>query len=173
MSPAPSAAAMPRVALPWPPCEVEAADIRIAPAKITSAPPITPSFLNGGARWSSLKSRVPHKIPIKLFEFHSGNARLRPMSLTAKIVKVFPTAQRQPAITPQTTRCGTCCVSVNVSRVPRISAGKLQREMNAPRTIMKEITKGETATVTNLVGASAPASHNAAEMPQKIPRRCS
>ena len=48
-------------------------------------------------------------------------------------------------------------------------AGKLQREMKAPKTIMNEITNGETETVTNLVGASAPASHSAAEMPQKIP----
>jgi len=34
---------------------------------------------------------------------------------------------------------------------------------------MKEITNGEIATVTNFVGASAAASHSAAEKPQKIP----
>jgi hypothetical protein len=56
-----------------------------------------------------------------------------------------------------------------MSEVPRITAGKLQREMKAPKTIMNEITKGETETVTNFVGASAPASHSAAEIPQNIP----
>jgi hypothetical protein len=34
---------------------------------------------------------------------------------------------------------------------------------------MNEITNGETETVTNFVGASAPASQTAADMPQKIP----
>ena len=38
---------------------------------------------------------------------------------------------------------------------------------------MKEMTKGETATVTNLVGASAPASHSAAANQQNIPRNWS
>jgi len=72
-------------------------------------------------------------------------------------------------MTPHTTRCGTFRTSVKVSEVPRISAGRLQREMKAPSTIMNEITRGETATVTNFVGASAPASQSAAETPQKIP----
>jgi hypothetical protein len=45
--------------------------------------------------------------------------------------------------------------------------------MKAPRTIMNEITSGETETVTNFVGASAAASQSAAEMPQKIPSLCS
>ena len=85
------------------------------------------------------------------------------------MVKVFPTAQRQPANTPQTTKWGTCLMSVPTSEVPRINAGKLHRETKAPSTIMKEITNGETATVTNFVGASAAASHSAAEKPQKIP----
>ena len=95
------------------------------------------------------------------------------MSRTAKMVKVLPTAHRQPAITPHNTRCGTCRASRKVSPVPRINAGRLQRETNAPRTIMKEITIGETATVTSLVGASAPASQSAAAKPQNIPSRCS
>jgi hypothetical protein len=38
---------------------------------------------------------------------------------------------------------------------------------------MKEMTTGETATVTNLVGASAPASQIAAAKPQNIPSLCS
>ena len=95
------------------------------------------------------------------------------MSRTAKIVSVLPTAQRQPAITPHNTRCGTCRASRNVSPVPRTNAGRLQREIKAPRTIMNEITMGETATVTNFVGASAPASQSAAAKPQNIPSLCS
>lgn len=108
-------------------------------------------------------------MPTRLLEFHKGKAMLRPISLIAKMVKVFPTAQRHPANTPQTTRWGTCCRSAPMSEVPRINAGKLHRETKAPSTIMKEITKGETATATNFVGASAAASHSAAEKPQKIP----
>ena len=95
------------------------------------------------------------------------------MSRTAKIVNVLPTAHRQPAITPHNTRCGTCRASRNVSPVPRTNAGRLQRDTNAPKTIMKEITIGETATVTSFVGASAPASQSAAARPQNIPSRCS
>ncbi len=56
-----------------------------------------------------------------------------------------------------------------MSEVARIKAGKLQRETKAPSTIMKEITKGGTATDTNFVGASAAASHSAAEKPQNTP----
>jgi hypothetical protein len=85
------------------------------------------------------------------------------------MVKVLPSAQRHPAKTPQATRWGTCRTSAPTSEDPRINAGKLQRETKAPNTIMKEITKGETATDTNLVGASAAASHSAAAKPQNIP----
>jgi len=35
---------------------------------------------------------------------------------------------------------------------------------------MNEITKGDTATVTSFVGASAPANQSAAAKPQNIPR---
>ncbi len=173
ISPAPSAAAIPCSAFPCAACEVEAVEIRIAPENMITPPPTTPSFRDQEARCNSLNNTTPHKIPIKLFAFQSGNARLRPMSFTAKIVSVLPVAQRQPAMTPQTTRWGAWRISVKVSEVLRINAGRLQREMNAPSTIMNEITSGDTATVTNLVGASAPASHNAADTPQKIPSRCS
>src|SRR5271165_1537633 len=173
ISPAPTAAAIPCTALPCPASDVDAAEMKMAPTKMTTAPPTTPTFLSHPARCSSLNNSVPHRMPIRLFEFHSGNARLSPMSRTAKMVSVFPTAHRQPASTPHKTRCGTWRVSRNVSPVPRINAGRLQRETNAPSTIMKEITMGETATVTSLVGASAPASQIAAANPQKIPSLCS
>ena len=94
MSPAPNAAAIPRSGLPCAACDVEAADSSAAPAKITSAPPITPAFRRPGARCNSLNSSVPHRIPTRLFEFHNGNARLKPMSFTANIVSVFPTAHK-------------------------------------------------------------------------------
>src|SRR3954454_7048420 len=173
ISPAPTAAAIPRGALPCTPSDVEAAEINIAPMKITTAPPTTPAFRSHPDPCSSLNSSVPHRIPIRLLEFQSGNARLSPMSRTAKMVNVLPTAHRQPAITPHSTRCGTCRASRKVSPVPRINAGRLQRDTKAPRTIMKEITIGDTATVTSFVGASAPASQSAAARPQKIPSRWS
>ena len=110
---------------------------------------------------------------MRLFEFHRGKAILRPMSRIAKTVNVFPTAHRQPAITPHTMRWGTCRASVNVSPVPRTRAGKLQRETKAPSTIMNEITKGDTEVVTSFVGASAPASQRAAAKPQNTPSACS
>jgi hypothetical protein len=56
-----------------------------------------------------------------------------------------------------------------MSEVLRTRAGRLQRETKAPSTIMNEITKGDTAMVTSLVGASAAANHSAAESPQKTP----
>ncbi len=141
--------------------------------KITVAPPTTPALRSQVAPCNSRNSSVPQRIPMRLFEFHSGNARLSPMSRTAKIVSVLPTAHKQPAITPHKTRCGTCRASRNVSPVPRTNAGRLQRDMNAPKTIMNEITTGETATVTSFVGASAPASQSAAARPQNMPSRCS
>ena len=96
---------------------------------------------------------------------------LRPISRTPKMVKVFPTAHRHPAKIPHTTKWGAWRTSLPISEVPRISAGRLQREMNAPSTIMKEMISGETAMVTSLVGASAAANHSAAAMPQNTPNR--
>ncbi len=167
--PAPSAAATPRRGCGDELCDVETNDNSRAPLKMMTAPPTTPTQRSQPARRSSRKKRIPHAIPIKLLEFHSGKAILRPMSRTPKMVKVLPTAQRQPAKIPHRTRWGAWRTSLPISEVPRISAGRLQREMNAPRTIMKEMMRGETAMVTSLVGASAAASHSAAAIPQNIP----
>src|SRR5437588_5110246 len=167
--PAPNAAATPRSACSDAEWEFETNDNNTAPTNITRAPPTTPSQRNQPARCNSLKRSVPQMIAIKLFAFHKGNAMLKPMSRTAKTVNVLPIAHRHPAITPQTIRWGTLRMSEKVPEVPSMRAGRLQRETKAPRTIMNEITKGETATVTNLVGDSAPASHSAAAKPQNIP----
>src|SRR5690348_2212323 len=171
ISPAPTAAAIPRYGFPCTASDVDAADSSAAPAKMIKAPPTTPAFRSQPARCNSLNSSVPHKMPTRLFEFHSGKARLKPISFTANMVSVFPTAHKQPAITPHTTKWGTWRASAKVSEVPRITAGRLQREIKAPKTIMNEITNGETETVTSFVGASAPASQSAAATPQKIPSR--
>ena len=151
----------------------DASDNTIAPAEMTMAPTTTAALRDQGARRNSRKRTMPQKMPIRLLQFQRGNAILRPTSRTASMLSVFPTAHRQPAITPQTIRCGTFRVSTKTSEVPRIKAGRLHRETNAPSTIMNEMTNGDTEAVTSLLGASAAASQTAAARPQNTPRICS
>ena len=141
----------------------------------TSAPhrPSTLSQRSAPALRSSLNNVIPHKIPIRLFMFHSGNAMLSPTSRIAKIVSVLATAHRQPASTPQITKCGACRRSQPICPVPRTKAGTLQRARNTPATISSDTTTGDIPTVTSLVGASAAPSQAPAPKPHKIPNDCS
>ena len=153
-------------------CAAEALARTAAPKHITTAPPTTPIHRRHPACRSSLKNRNPHKMPSRLFEFHSGNAMLRPISRIAKIVSVFATAHRQPASSAQSTRCGARRTSARTEEVPITSAGRLHRARKTPTTIMSEIAIGEMPMVTSFVGASAAPSHAPAVNPQKIPRIC-
>ena len=168
-TPAPSAAKRPRKGCPAGACAWEAEASSAAPANITAAPPTTPSHRCQPAWRSSLKKRMPQRIPSRLFEFHSGKAMLNPISRIAKIVSVFATDHKQPASTAHTTRCGAWRMSADMDAVPRTSAGTLQRAKNTPTTIMSEITRGEMPAVTSLVGASAAPSHAPAAIPHKTP----
>src|ERR1041384_4044764 len=172
-APAERAAITPRMPVPPGACVDEATASSVAPMNMTAAPPHTPSQRAGPASRSSLKSSVPQRIPNRLFAFHSGNAIDSPMSLIAKIVSVLATAQRQPASTAQITRCGAWRTSSRTALVPRSKAGTLQRAVNTPSTIIKEITTGEMPRVTSLVGASAAPSHAPAANPESMPTRCS
>src|ERR1700743_3219543 len=155
--PAPSAAAIPREACAAVPAAVadEATANNQAPKHITKTPPRTPAHFFAPAFRSSLKKINPHKIPSKLFEFHSGNAMLNPTSRIAKIVSVFATAQMHPAKIAQIKRCGVRATSARIDDVPKINAGTLHRARKTPITIISEITTGEIPTVTSFVGASA------------------
>src|SRR6516164_3918310 len=105
--PAPTAAAIPATArggdeeASWD----DAYPRRTAPNRMALAPPTTFAQLAGPAPRSSRKKNQPQKTPTKLFTFHKGKAMESPTSRTAKIVRVFPTAQRDPARTAQITRC--------------------------------------------------------------------
>src|SRR5579862_4137280 len=155
--PAPNAAAIPRDACAAGPAAVadEATASNHAPKHITKTPPSTPAHRRAPALRSSLKKINPHKIPSRLFEFHSGNAMLNPTSRIAKIVSVFATAQIQPAKIAQINKCGVRATSARIDDVPKISAGTLQRAKKTPITIISEITTGEIPTVTSFDGASA------------------
>src|SRR6266568_1223443 len=172
-APAASAAATPRAA--WPPGAWvdDATASSVAPANIAVAPPSTPSRRARPASRSSLKNTTPHTMPSRLFAFHSGNAMLRPMSLIAKMVRVLATAQRHPASTAHTVRCGAWRRSAPIADVPRSRAGTLQRARNTPSTIVSEITTGEIPSDTILVGASAAPSHAPAAKPLSTPTCCS
>ena len=135
----------------------------------TNPPPAPPPT---AACRNSLKKINPHKIPSRLFEFHSGNAMLNPTSRIAKIVIVFATAHKHPASTAHTSKCGARRTSARTEDVPRINAGTLHRARNTPKTIISEMTIGEIPTVTSLVGASAAPNHAPAVKPHKIPSSC-
>src|SRR5205807_6684720 len=96
-APAARAAATPRAAWPAGACAADATVRRVAPAHITAAPPSTAATRDQPAPRSPLKNTAPHRIPSRLFAFHSANATLRPMSLIAYMVSVLATAHRQPA----------------------------------------------------------------------------
>src|SRR6202451_4367676 len=172
--PAPSAAAIPREACAAGPAAVadEATASNHAPKHITKTPPSTPAHFFAPAFRSSLKKINPHRIPSKLFEFHSGNAMLNPTSRIAKIVSVFATAQMHPAKIAQINKCGVRLTSARIDDVPKISAGTLHRARKTPITIISEITTGEIPTDTNFVGASAAPSQAPAVKPESTPTTC-
>ena len=85
-------------------CVEEAIASKVAPTHMTSAPPSTPVQRRQPAWRNSLKKMKPHKIPSRLFEFHSGKAMLNPISRIAKMVMVLATAQRHPASSAQMMR---------------------------------------------------------------------
>src|SRR6267378_854487 len=100
--PAPRAAQPPCKESEIGPCPDEEAIAKsVAPIHITRAPPKTPARRRQPAWRSSLKKRKPQRMPRMLFEFHRGNAMLKPMSRMAKIVSVLATAQRHPASSAQ------------------------------------------------------------------------
>src|SRR5450432_103947 len=169
-TPAPSAAQTPRNECPAGPCEDEAMARSAAPTHMTSAPPSTPAQRRQLAWRSSLKKRNPQRMPSKLLEFQSGKAMLRPISRTAKMVKVLATAQRQPARTAHRIKWGARRTSARTDDVPRIRAGRLQRARKTPITIIREIATGEMPRETSLVGASAAPSHAPAVKPHRMPR---
>src|SRR3954467_15289039 len=117
-TPADNAATTPRTASFDVDCDVDASASAVAPANISSAPPITPSHRLLGAPRSSWKKTIPQRIPSRLLLFHSGNAMLNPTSRTAKIVRVFATAHRHPARIAHTIRCGACLKSAAMYEVP-------------------------------------------------------
>src|SRR5262249_9988061 len=168
-TPAPRAASMPWSARPAGACAGDATASKTAPANMSAAPPSTPSHRRQPASRSSWKKTTLQKIPSRLFMFHNGNAMLSPMSRIANIVSVLATAQRQPANTAHTIRCGACCASAYTWLVPRASAGRLHRARKTPTTISSEISTGETPACTSLVGASAAPSHAPAASPHIIP----
>src|SRR5215475_9422534 len=172
--PAPSAAAIPREACAAGPAAVaeDATASSHAPKHITKTPPSTPAHFRAPAFRSSLKKTNPHKIPSKLFEFHSGKAMLNPTSRIAKIVSVFATAQMHPASSAQINRCGVRFTSARIDDVPKISAGTLHRARKTPITMISEITTGEIPTVTSFVGASAAPNHAPAVNPDTNPTTC-
>ncbi len=107
-SPAPSAAAMPIMALRVAPpdwCAVAYA-VRQAPATMAVAPPSTLAHCRGPASRSSRNRSHPQNRPTRLFVFQRGKATDRPTSRMANTVSVFATAQIIPASSAQTTRCG-------------------------------------------------------------------
>src|ERR1700730_7204200 len=171
--PAPSAAQTPRRECAAGAAVEEATASKAAPAHITSAPPNTPVQRRQPAWRSSLKKRKPQRMPRRLFEFHKGNAMLKPMSRMAKIVNVFATAQMHPASTAQMIKCGARRTSARTEEVPRISAGTLHRARKTPITMISEITTGEIPTDTNFVGASAAPSQAPAVKPESMPTTCS
>src|SRR5437879_5477972 len=103
-TPAPNAAAIPRLAT----CDdIWLADTRAntnPPKNIRVAPPQTAVQRIQLAPLNSPKNNTPQRIPIKALVFHRGNAILSPRSLMAKMVSVFATDHRQPAIIEQITR---------------------------------------------------------------------
>ena len=164
---------MPRIACCGVACDDDAYASSEAPANISTAPPSTVSHRRAPALRSSLNSVTPQKMPMRLFMFHSGKAMLSPTSRMAKMVRVLATAQRHPASTAHTTRCGAWRRSHPTCPVPRTSAGTLQRARNTPATISNEMTTGEIPSVTSLAGASAAPSHAPAPKPQRMPSDCS
>jgi len=111
-------------------------------------------------------------MPIRLLEFHSGNAMLNPTSRIAKTVSVFATAHKQPASNAQITRCGARRTSARTEEVPSTKAGKLRRARKTPVTMINEMTTGEIPMVTSFVGASAAPSQAPAVKPEKTPSSC-
>src|SRR3974390_3193861 len=105
-TPAPSAAHTPFIEWPEEFCADEAMASSAPPKHRTAVPPNTPAHRRQPAWHNSLKNRKPQRMPIKLLEFHKGNAMLKPTSRMAKTVSVFATAHRQPASTAQNTRGG-------------------------------------------------------------------
>ena len=153
-------------------CPEEVNAKSVAPANIRSAPPITLTQRSRPASRNSLKSANPQKIPNRLFMFQRGKAILSPISRIAKMVIVFATAQRHPAKTPQTIKCGASRTSKRICPVPRIKAGRLQRARNTPITMRSETTMGDTPACTNFVGASAAPNQAPAPNPQRTPNVC-
>src|SRR5689334_5487969 len=154
-TPAESAATTPRAASRDGTWDADAIANTVAPANISSAPPITPNQRRESAPRSSLKNTIPQMIPSRLLLFHSGKAMLKPTSRTAKIVSVLATAHRHPARIAHTIRCGAWRRSAAMYDVPWMSAGSDHRARKTPITIVSEITTGESPRVTSLVGASA------------------
>src|ERR1700730_8152504 len=171
-TPAPRAAAIPRVAA-W--AEIWLADARAnnkPPKNISAAPPHTAVQRLQPAPFNSSKNSTPQRIPMRVFVFQRGNAILRPRSLMAKMVSVLATDHKQPAMIAQMTRCGALRISARIPEVPRAASGRLQRPRNTPSTITKEMRTGEMPAETSLVGASAAPSQAPAAMPQSTPSRC-
>src|SRR5437879_12817468 len=94
-APAASAAATPRSALPPDAWADDATASSVEPANIAAAPPHTPSRRAAPASRSSLKSRVPHRMPRRLLAFHRGKALASTLSLMASIVRGLATGKVQ------------------------------------------------------------------------------
>src|SRR6516165_6240164 len=133
------------------------------------APPTTLDQFFSPAPRNSRKKNQPQNTPTRLLMFQRGKAIDKPTSRTAKTVKVLPTAHREPARMAQITKWGFCRKSTKTYPVPFKRVGNVQRATNTPATMESEIKKGENPAVTNLVGASAPASQVAAPSPQQTP----
>src|SRR5579884_1721342 len=144
----------------------------MAAATIATAPINTLATVDRLAPRSSPNRSHPQKIPTSELAFHNGKAIAKPTSRIANTVKVLATAQRAPASNAHTIRCFFRIRSATTYRVPLSSVGKVQRAVNTPATIHREIANGERPVLTSLVGASAAPSHTPAPSPQRTPSPC-
>src|SRR6185437_429668 len=143
-----------------------------AAATIATVPSTTLATFARLAPFSSPKSSRPHRIPISEFVFHRGNAIARPTSRMANTVSVLATAHSMPARIAKGINCVLRRRSRNTARVPLSRVGTLQRAVNTPATMHREIAYGDRPVLTSLVGASAAPSHTPAPMPHSTPRPC-
>ena len=70
-------------------------------------------------------------------------------------------------------RCLFSARSLKTYFVPFNKVGKVQRAVNTPATMQREMAKGEKPTFTSLVGPSAAPSQTPAASPDATPRLCS
>jgi hypothetical protein len=79
-------------------------------------------------------------------------------------------APQDPARIAMGMRCLFKARSTKTWRVPLSRVGTVQRAVNTPATMQREMAKGDRPELTSLVGASAAPSHAPAPSPQSTPR---